>query len=506
MEYLVGLDIGTSNVKAVLFDIDGVELKVCDQPTEVLQFNTNWAEQDMNKVWEQCVGCIKGIMDAGIARPEEILGVGLSGQGEGLWMVDRDGEPIQNASLWCDGRTSELVNDIRENDPALHDEIFKLTGSPLLTPATLMHILWMARERPEVFREGNTIFNCKDWIRFKLTGERNMEITDNSVSMLDMKKNAYVTGILEKLGLQAAVKCLPPLLKSYEPGGTVTAEAARLTGLLEGTPVAAGALDVTATMVGVNAINVGDIYTILGTTCCTGIVGDLAATELGLNPLFNYIRHPKDGLCINITATMAGTPNIDWMLENISDTSDFAQIEEKIKDIPAGSGGILYHPYILPAGERAPFYNPDARAGFFGLSSNSTRYHLVKAVYEGIAFSIKDCLYTAKESGKIYLAGGGSKSKLWAQIIADCTGRDVVLSEGSEFGAKGAAILAGVCVGVYGDIDAGAARACRTRQEFKPEPAHVLVYDALYELYREMRINNTDLWHRREAIVKKFSA
>lgn len=503
MEYLVGLDIGTSNVKAVLFDIDGVELKVCDLPTEVLQSNTNWAEQDMNKVWEQCVQCIRGIMDAGIAKPGEILGVGLSGQGEGLWMIDRDGNPIQKASLWSDGRTSGLVDDIRNNNPELHDEIFRLTGSPLLTPATLMHILWMSKERPEIFKEGSTIFNCKDWVRFKLTGERNMEITDNSVSMLDMKKNTYVTGIMEKLGLQNAEKCLPPLLKSYELGGTVTEEAAKLTGLREGTPVAAGALDVTATMVGVNAVNVGDIYTILGTTCCTGIVCDLAATELGANPLFNFIRHPKDGICINITATMAGTPNIDWMIESISDTADFAQIEEKIRDIPAGSGGIVYHPYITPAGERSPFYNPDARAGFFGLSTNSTRYHLAKAVYEGVAFSIKDCLYSAKEMGKIYLAGGGSKSALWAQIVADCTGRNVVLSEGSEFGAKGAAILAGVCVGVYGDINEAASKVCRIRQEFEVNPANLPVYDGLYEIYREMRIANMDLWHKREAVLKK---
>ncbi|MFZ5975507.1 MAG: FGGY-family carbohydrate kinase [Bacillota bacterium] len=504
MKYLIGLDIGTSNVKAVLFDIDGVELAVRDQPTDVLNFNANWAEQDMNQVWEQCVQCLKGIMDANIAKSEEILGIGLSGQGEGLWMIDQNGNPAQNASLWCDGRASGLVDDIRENAPEIYDEIFRLTGSAPLPPATLMHILWMTKERPEIFKEGNTILNCKDWIRYKLTGERAMEATDSSVSMLDMKKNAYAYSLFEKLGIGHCKKYLPNLLKSYDMGGAVTAEAASLTGIKEGTPVAAGALDVTATMVGVNAVNVGEIYTILGTTCCTGVVCDLDKTELGADPVFRHVRHPKDGLCINIMPTMAGTPNIDWMIENISDTADFAEIEAKIRDIPAGSGGIIYHPYITPSGERAPFYNPDARAGFFGLSVHSTRYHLVKAVYEGIAFSIKDCLYGVKEKGNIYAAGGGSKSTLWAQIIADCTGRNVVLSEGTEFGAKGAAILAGVCVGVYDDINEAASKLCKIKQEFKPDAANVPVYDALYEIYRDTRIANMDFWRRREAILKKF--
>lgn len=505
MKYLIGLDVGTSNVKAVLFDLDGNEILVRSQPTDVIVFNGNWQEQDMIQVYEQCARCIKGIMDSGVAKPEEVLAVGLSGQGEGVWMIDKDGNPVKRASLWCDGRAAEILDYLTKDNPDLFQYIFSINGFKPTVSSTLLQLAWYKKHTPEIFQPGNTVLNCKDWVRFRLTGNRNMDVTDASASTLHIKEGRYNTECFEALGIADLLEYMPPLIKSYEKAGEITEQASKETGLAVGTTVVGGALDVTITMVGVNAVNVGDIYSILGTTCCTGVVCDLNTLVPGADQGANHVRHPKDGLCINILPTMAGTPNLDWMIENISKTSDFAEIERHIKDIPAGSGGIIYHPYITPSGERNPFYNPDARAGFFGLSTHSSRWHMVKAVYEGVAYSIKDCLYGVKEQGNIYLAGGGSKSAMWAQIIADVTGRSTVLSEGTEFGAKGAAILAGVCMGVYTDINDAASKLCKVKAKFDPNPQNVAIYDELYQIYRDLRIAHMDLWHRREAIVKKYS-
>lgn len=505
MKYLIGLDVGTSNVKAVLFDLEGNELAVKAEPTDVIVFNGNWQEQDMIQVYDQCARCIKGVMDAGIAKPEEVLAVGLSGQGEGVWMIDKDGNPVKRASLWCDGRSAEILDYLTKENPELFQYIFSINGSKSTVSNTLLQLAWYKKHTPEIFQPGNVVLNCKDWVRYRLTGNINMEVTDASVSTLHMKEGRYNTECFEALGISDLLQYMPPIIKSYEKAGEITEQAAKETGLAVGTTVVGGALDVTITMVGVNAVNVGDIYAILGTTCCTGVVCDLNTLVPGSDMSASHVRHPKDGLCINILPTMAGTPNLDWMIESISSTSDFAEIERHVKDIPAGSGGIIYHPYITPSGERTPFYNPDARAGFFGLSTHSTRWHMVKAVYEGIAYSIKDCLYGVKEQGNIYLAGGGSKSEMWAQIIADVTGRSTVLSEGTEFGAKGAAILAGVCMGVYSDINDAASKLCKAKAKFDPNPKNTAIYDELYQIYRELRIAHMDLWHRREAIVKKYS-
>jgi xylulokinase len=198
---------------------------------------------------------------------------------------------------------------------------------------------------------------------------------------------------------------------------------------------------------------------------------------------------------------MAGTPNLDWAREQIADTPSFAEIEKKLENIPAGSGGVIYHPYLGSAGERAPFYSPNARASFFGLNTSTTRYHLVKAVYEGIAFSIKDCLYKYSNSKSLSICGGGAKSRVWAQIIADVTGRVVSVHDGTEFGAKGAVMLAGVHLGVFKDYNDASQKLCHIVATYEPNAKNAKLYDDLYELYLESRIAFMPLWDKRRQIM-----
>ena len=498
MKYLVGLDVGTSNVKAVLFDTEGNELKASVHETVVMTSNKYYSEQDMMQVWEQCAGAIKDVVTCGIASPDDILGIGFSGQGEGCWMIDKDGNPVQYASLWNDGRANELIPGLSEEQV----KTFRLACTAPNPSATVLQLMWMKKNRPEAIEKAETCFFAKDWIRFKLTGEKYIDYTDASTSPLDVKEGKISEKIFEDFGIADCLRLFPPLRYSTDCGGYITEEASKITGLKVGTPCAMGALDVTITMAGVNAVNEGDVYTILGTTCCNGIVVDLNKVDLYDGGC--YMHHPKKGLGIDIAATMAGTPNLDWMLDEIAGTHDFGEIEKMIKDIPAGSEGVIYHPYITPSGERSPFYNPNARAGFLGLSTLATRAHMIKAVYEGIAYSIKDCLYGKDVSGRIYAAGGGSKSLLWAQIIADVTGCEVVLSEGTEFGAKGAAMLAGVCAGIYSDINEAAGQLCKVKCTFKPNLENTKIYDELFKVFRASRIANMEIWNMRQAALDKI--
>lgn len=244
---------------------------------------------------------------------------------------------------------------------------------------------------------------------------------------------------------------------------------AALTGLPAATPVAAGALDVCSAALGCGAVNEGDIYTILGTTCCTGIVCRGPQT---VNEATRFVTHTEAGQVISLFPMQAGTPNIDWLQQHISLDADLGRLEQAIAAVEPGNGGVFWQPYLN--GERAPFYSPDARAGFFGISPHTTRAELQRAVFEGLAFAIVDALQGYPQGGELYLTGGGAASATWLQIIADCTGRTVVSSAFNELSARGAAILAARSVAALAETPPLA----QTR--YQPRPQAHARYAALY--------------------------
>jgi len=254
---------------------------------------------------------------------------------------------------------------------------------------------------------------------------------------------------------------------------------------------------------GVGAIHNGDTCTILGTTCATNIVTN-DITPGKENSRFE--KHCVDDLYINIQSTMSGSPNIDWVVENISSTKSFDEMDEDISRLKPVPTGVIYHPYLSTAGERSPFFNTNARSSFFGINSHTTRKDLVKAVYEGIAFSIRDCLEAAGQTneGTIYLAGGGAKSKAWVQMIADVTNREVKVSEGEEFAAKGAVIMLAVTLGIYKDYNEAVSSMCRSKATYTPIKENVNVYNHYSKLYKKLRLTYEDLWNERYSILKEI--
>lgn len=264
-----------------------------------------------------------------------------------------------------------------------------------------------------------------------------LELTDASSSLLNQQTGSWSSVVMNEMGLNELLPLFPPLLAPDAPAGTLSDAVAALTGLPAATPVAAGALDVCSAALGCGAVNEGDIYTILGTTCCTGIVCRGPQT---VNEATRFVTHTEAGQVISLFPMQAGTPNIDWLQQHISLDADLGRLEQAIAAVEPGSGGVFWQPYLN--GERAPFYSPDARAGFFGISPHTTRAELQRAVFEGLAFAIVDALQGYPQGGELYLTGGGAASATWLQIIADCTGRTVVSSAFNELSARGAAILA----------------------------------------------------------------
>ncbi|EEJ6214845.1 carbohydrate kinase [Salmonella enterica subsp. enterica serovar Muenchen] len=492
--YFIGIDIGTSNIKSVLFDDNFNELYVASRKNITNHPAENLAEQDMLAVWQTTLETLKEVILCTDINPFHVKGIGITGQGEGLWLIDEYGNPVRPAILWCDSRAAEIVNEVTENTTLMR-LIENETGTQPLPCNTSMILSWMTRHEPENLRRAKHILFAKDWIRYKLTGKIGLETSDTGISILDIKKLCLSETVFNNFNLNNQRHLFTNIAKSTEPVSGITQYIATQTGLSPETLVCYGALDVSAAALGMGAINEGDVFTIMGTTCCTGVINSKIKLNQGSS---RCIPHALDGLYIDLTATLSGTPNIDWCIKSISTTESFSEIEKQISSIPAGSGGCIYHPYL--SGERAPFYNENARANFFGINTTTTRQHLIRSVYEGVAFTIKDALQDYPSNGKIYLSGGGTKSACWSQIISDITGRTVILSSITENAARGAAILAAISSNTININDTN--KLFNINKTYLPSHDNTELYTKIFKLYKQFRITNTKLWDMRADIFK----
>lgn len=492
--YFIGIDIGTTNIKSVLYDTHFNELKVSSRKNQTINPVENQAEQDMNVVWTLTLETLCEVIDKSSIDPSLIKGIGIAGQGEGLWLVDKQGEPVRNAILWSDSRSADIVNTLNKQ-PELVKQIAKQTGSSPVPCNTSMIMTWMAQNEPQSLEKAQYAFFAKDWVRFKLTNKAGLDLSDAGTSILNLHTNQLSDIVFNTLNLNAYRRLFQTVSVSSNIFATITDEIAQKTGLSSDTLVCTGALDVAAAALGLGAMDDGDVFTIIGTTCCTGVVNKSIKAE---HHNSRCVPHAVDGLYLDLTATLSGTPNIDWCIKNIAETEDFSQIEQQIQSVPAGAGGVVYHPYL--SGERAPFYNENARASFFGINSTTSRSHLIRAVYEGVAFTIKDALQDYAAEGRLFLAGGGTNSPAWSQIIADVTGRTVICSSSSELSARGAAILAGLSTDLISDLKGIREQLFVANKIYTPNPINFATYNRLFELYKAFRLSVVELWDLRAQI------
>ena len=356
--YLLGIDAGTSRIRAAVLDLAGRELGFSARASATLCPAPGHAEQDMEAVWAATAAAIREALKAAQVSPAEVQAVGPSGQGDGAWLLDGSGRPLGKAPLWNDGRAAEVVEAWRK-DGRLNRLFVK--GGTLLWPGALAPILAFLGEREKERRERvATAFCCKDWIVYRLTGVLGTDESDGSIPFMDMASRRFDPGQAEILGMGDALRYLPPVRPSHTVVGGVTRAAAAETGLREGTPVVAGMIDVAANAIGVGAIRAGQTLTILGTTA-------LNAAILG-EPVFRpenlgaSVCHAVPGHYLRVLGAMAGTPNLDWYLSAMGEVFTsmaagrpggvFACMEEAVAEARVGAGGVIYHPFLR--GERAP--------------------------------------------------------------------------------------------------------------------------------------------------------
>ena len=506
--FLLGIDAGTSQVKTVIFDHDGNEVCLSRARIPVETQRTGWAEQDMDLVWESIKKTVAECLAPNNISKYDIAAIGIAGQGDGCRLVDRHYRPVRNSILWLDGRAGDIIKEWEMD--RLGDSSFDISGSVMFAGAPAAILEWLARNEKKTLKEASHFLFAKDWIKLKLTGKIVTDPSDASRAPFDIRKSEYSQDIFRLLNLDHLADLFPPIRPSTEIIGEVTTEAARETGLAAGTPVVNGMIDVVACGMGVGAINHGQAYSIVGTTCFNGLIMervDLKPAGTGMSLAYALPNH-----ILRAMPSLAGTPNLDWFIDRFcaeeksmaeaEQVSHFELLEKETAKISVGADGVLYHPYICPGGERAPFVKPSAAAQFFGLKLIHTKWHMLRAVYEGVALSILDCFeHIPVGVSDLMLCGGGARSNLWCQIIADATCKTVNIPTGDEPGALGASIAAALGIGIYSGIEKAIAELLSVKVAFQPNRDNNRIYRELYELYRSLYLHEWNDWDLRKKMI-----
>lgn len=485
---VVGVDAGTTAVKAVAFTLDGEIVKAAHRSVPVNYGKGGEAEQDLNDIWEAVADALAELTSQ--IGDRQIIGMGLTGQGDGAWLLDKNHEPLRSAAIWMDGRAGKRVAKWQQDGRA--QRVLEVTGTtifPALVPVLLDEF---EEEQPGFLDQIGTLFHCKDWIRYKLTGELATDYTEASRSFFNVATGAgHDAQLAADLGLASVLPALPRILAADESGGAVTAEAAARTGLPAGIPVAVGMIDVAVTGPGLGAINDGDAWLILGTT---GFIGTLLPSVAERRSELSMVLATGRGTqVLEFLPPMTGTPNLDWIRTTLG-FDDWAVAEGEARGVHPGSGGVVYLPYASPGGERAPFLDPNASASWLGMSVSTTPAQILRSVYEGVSFSLVECAEVLKITGDLVVSGGGFRSELVCEILADTTGQRVVRQAAPEAGARGAATLALVVCGAAADLGAAAEMMVTSVTNFEPNPANHEVYRKAFDVYRLSRDTLRPAW------------
>lgn len=491
MKYTMGIDIGTSSTKTVLFDIEGNIISISSSNYPLYQPHNGWAEQEPEDWWNAvCKTSREVIANSGI-DVNDIKGIGLSGQMHGLVMLDKDGEVLTRSIIWSDQRTDKEC--IKITEKIGRDNLINITGSPASTGFTVAKILWVKKNLPEIYKKCHHILLPKDYIRYKLTGDFATDVSDASgMQVFDINKRAWSYEILNKLDIDSSL--LGKVYESQEVTGKVSKEASLITMIAQGTKVVGGAGDNAATAVGTGTIKDGDAFTTIGTS---GVVyAHTSSPEIDQKGRMHTFCSAVPGQWHVMGVTQAAGFSLEWFKENIycediEKDNFYNIIDRDSKKVKIGSEKLIYLPYLM--GERTPHLDPHARGVIFGLSGIHTKAHILRAFMEGVGFSLKDCMEIINENNininSMILCGGGSKSKVWHQMLADLFYCPVSTIKLDHSAASGVAILAGVGSGLFKNIEEGTKLFIKKDLEKQYNIDDSKEYDKYYNIYKELYKN-----------------
>lgn len=497
MKLLLGLDVGTTAVKAAAFRPDGTMVATAEAPSKVASTADGGHEQDMAQVQATVYRVLADLVQ--YCPSVDFKALGVAAQGDGLWCVTQEGKPAGPAMLWNDTRAADDLDSLSDG-AALH-AIGRGCHTALWTGTSAMLWRWCRHHRPEIVAKTAYVVTCADWVGLCLTGKVSSDFSNASIPFLNYESRSYSDAQLNAVGCGDLSDRLVAPTRADSVLGTINAQTANATGLPEGLPVTVGTLDLSAMIVGMGMFEAGQTMMIMGTTAVVNILTDRVMPSD--TPVGASVLHPISDLIVRVLAPTTGAAAFDWFaalhpqsLGGASAGEVASRMNEVVTDVPPGANGVTFLPYLN--GERAPFVAPDIRAAFYGLSSTSTKGDMGRAVMEGAAFSLRHCF--EEEGGlpiaPVHLTGGGAKNPVWCQIIADVVGQPVIVSDAPDHGLWGAAALGAAAVS-GGNAAEFAGRRAEQPQTYAPK--HHDAYSAPYRCY-------ATLSHKHREMQKAVSA
>ncbi len=484
MEYFLGIDTSTTSSKALLIDLNGEVIAVASSPHTLQTPKPLWSEQNPLEWWDAVAASIKSVLEKAGVSGERVVAVGLTGQMHGLVLLDEAGDVLRPAILWNDQRTQSQCDEIHRRIGK--EKFIQITGNVALTGFTAPKILWVQENEPEVYARAKHVLLPKDYIRLKLTGEYAMDKADGAGTVLfDLKSRDWSVEVLSALGIDAS--WMPRTFEGTEFTGRVTQEAASITGLKVGTPVAAGGGDQAAQAVGVGAVEAGIVGLTVGTS---GVIFATTPSAL-IEPegRLHAFCHAVPGMWHFMGVMLSAAGSLQWYRDTLAPDLSFDDLVKEAESAPAGCEGLLFLPYL--SGERTPYPDPLARGSFIGLTLRHSRAHMTRAVLEGVAFGLKDSFTLIQNAGlgnitQVRASGGGTKGALWRQILASVLEAELVTVNTSEGAAFGASLLAGVGAGAWADVQTACKKTIHVTGQTLPDDEQVKVYRKMYPIYQEL--------------------
>lgn len=486
MKYVIGVDLGTSAVKILLVNQNGEVCQEVSKSYPLIQEKTGYSEQDP-KIWvEKTMEGLREIAEKFQGNIEDIEGMSFSGQMHGLVLVDENIEPLRNAILWNDTRTTEQCNKIDE--VVGKERLLEITKNVALEGFTLPKLLWVQEYEPDIYKKASYFLLPKDYVRYALSGSIHMDFSDAAGTLLlDIQRKNWSKELCDLLNLD--VNLCPPLVESHEEVGNLTKPTAEKTGLSPRLRVFAGGADNACGAIGAGILDEGKTLCSIGTS---GVVLSYEETsDKDFNGKVHYFNHGKADSYYTMGVTLAAGYSLSWFKETFAKNESFEELLDEVKDVPPGANGLLFTPYIV--GERTPYADATIRGSFIGIDSNHERKHFVRAVMEGITFSLQESIQLFRERGKevtqVISIGGGAKNDVWLQMQADIFQAEVSKLSNEQGPGMGAAMLAAYGCGWFDSLQQCAEAFIKVDKTYKPNDEHVAIYEKLFKIYKQIYPN-----------------
>ena len=503
-KYLLGIDNGNTFSKAALFDLHGKEIAVANCAADTEFPHPGWTERDLEMLWQSTATAIRDVLTKSGVQPEEIAGIGNSGHGNGVYLLDKQRQPLRNGIQSMDSRAAGVVAGWNQRN--LHSHTFPLSLQTFWPAQPNALLAWIKENEPQNYERIGAILMVKDYIKYRLTGEITGDYTDMSgANLMNVPNKCYSKELLELYDISEVYAALPPLKQSNEVAGHVTPAAAEETGLAAGTPVVGGLFDVDASALGSGVYAANQACLVMGSWS----INEVVTKDPIVDPsLFMTTIFADPDLFLTIEGSATSATNLEWFVNQFCGeeraeakkrgVSVYEVCNEVVESLPLDGTNIIFHPFLFGSNVQ-----PTARAGFYGVAGWHTRAHLLRALYEGVVFGHLSHIEKLRAAGgqinSARLAGGGSRSLVWSQMFADTIQAPMEISDGNELGARGAALAAGVGVGVYKDYAEAVQEAVKVIRVHEPIPANTPHYLARYSEYERLTKVMQEPW---EALSK----